>query len=794
MPDLDPITAARHARAKAMQQAAGAAQLSAARAPVPEVEQKIGGAGSNTTEGVLDDANPESAASQRVYAQTGHYATGSGILKGLGTSTSDSIPAMLSTGEAVLNAGAAQAMGDSNIRRLNTAFLPKGAKTCVQGGVLKAAAGDTDIQNTINQATGIDKGNVRPSLPLPAAQAAAQTVPEQITIPDVSPERAAYNPSPEQEIKDVAYPSAEKPIPQGATADAINRTTGVYKGTEKPYRPMSKEAADFAAVTDETQKPFTVNSKGVVNTNPVEAPGFLTKAATAGSGILKGAAIGEGLQTAHNAIYNALPKSAIGNTLNAGVAALSGDTENAAKMFTGQEANTLSPGLAMAKEGYKKIGDAIGFKDSRVGKLVGSEPTTAEAPTLVQPDTEKTHILPEQKALPSSPTAGNFSSEANAKTPLTQPLTNNPAPVAADNQPFAPTGNTRTFKHTDSTQGGKEHDVTENVYDIGGTSTDASGGHGSIGSSKKLSDVQVANMRKILGSKAAGVLASAPNATSQAAAGTPTGALTPDQRRAEQVKIVDDRIAARKAHEAQETPIQQPQQQVAPQIADDSAAVNRYLQTLGEDRPTNSFDAQIAYKHRMQNAKAGLEGVLANQRGRNESLSNAARLAEEQNQHRATNQLEQSRLAQGLQVHKDASEANALERSYQRQHGDELFKQGEAKLALEEKREADKPKPITIDGKTAYVTDAERPRALAEENQRIAGEKFDADPANKASFFGKSAEEIAAAREKAIAPKVERTADTDLAAIKAAQASGKYTPEQIEKAKAEHSKLYSAQQ
>jgi len=70
------------------------------------------------------------------------YAKG-GVVKGPGTATSDSIPARLSNGEVVLNAGAAEAfkemLGEQTVDQFNAAYAPEEAETEFKGGVLKAA-------------------------------------------------------------------------------------------------------------------------------------------------------------------------------------------------------------------------------------------------------------------------------------------------------------------------------------------------------------------------------------------------------------------------------------------------------------------------------------------------------------------------------------------------------------------------------------------------------------------------------------------------------------------------------
>ena len=109
-------------------------------------EQKIGsGASAYGTGEKMDASNSESAENAKQYAETGHYAQGSGVLKGPGTTTSDSIPAKLSKGEAVLNSNAVLALqkmlGDKTIEQFNAEHAHKGVVSKVLDGVVYAAGG-----------------------------------------------------------------------------------------------------------------------------------------------------------------------------------------------------------------------------------------------------------------------------------------------------------------------------------------------------------------------------------------------------------------------------------------------------------------------------------------------------------------------------------------------------------------------------------------------------------------------------------------------------------------------------
>ena len=77
------------------------------------------------------------------------YNAGTDRVKGHGTRISDSISAKLSKDEAVLNAGAADMLGRGTIARLNKMHAPKGAKTSIKHGVMKAAAGIDDIDKRL---------------------------------------------------------------------------------------------------------------------------------------------------------------------------------------------------------------------------------------------------------------------------------------------------------------------------------------------------------------------------------------------------------------------------------------------------------------------------------------------------------------------------------------------------------------------------------------------------------------------------------------------------------------------
>lgn len=99
-----------------------------------------------------------------------------GVVKGKGTSTSDSIPAKLSKGEVVIPAAVVKRYGADYFKKLISSVVPElGAKTSVKKGVLHAAGGyysdetidikpaidPRDVQPTINVKPAIDANAVR---------------------------------------------------------------------------------------------------------------------------------------------------------------------------------------------------------------------------------------------------------------------------------------------------------------------------------------------------------------------------------------------------------------------------------------------------------------------------------------------------------------------------------------------------------------------------------------------------------------------------------------------------------
>ena len=107
----------------------------------------------------------------------------SGEVMGQGTPTSDSIPAMVSNEEAILNAGAVMALkqllGDDVIERLNQQHAPEGAETTVKSGVLHAAAGyddpyDPTRAEPFNQRPANTVSGLKERLPAAGQNAAAQ--------------------------------------------------------------------------------------------------------------------------------------------------------------------------------------------------------------------------------------------------------------------------------------------------------------------------------------------------------------------------------------------------------------------------------------------------------------------------------------------------------------------------------------------------------------------------------------------------------------------------------------------
>ena len=126
--------------------------------PTP-TEAPIGSGLARGAAGVIQNYNDnQQQAIQDIGSGTGQYATGTAELAGPGTSTSDSIPAMLSAGEAVLPSKTVQAMGPHNIARLIQQTNGKPPKGPVQSGTI-GEPGELG-QPSIMEAGRIDDGGL----------------------------------------------------------------------------------------------------------------------------------------------------------------------------------------------------------------------------------------------------------------------------------------------------------------------------------------------------------------------------------------------------------------------------------------------------------------------------------------------------------------------------------------------------------------------------------------------------------------------------------------------------------
>ena len=186
----------------------------------------------------------------------------SGEVMGQGTPTSDSIPAMVSNEEAILNAGAVMALkqllGEDVIERLNEQHAPEGAETTVKSGVLHAAAGYDDPYDPTraepfnNRPTNTVSG-LKERLPAAGQNAAAQAANFRQPQPTTQPTQGL---------------KARLP---GAERGALGEVMGA-KRAGKFINPLPSEGATRPAVSTAPTAPnLNVNERGIPLDRPAGA-------------------------------------------------------------------------------------------------------------------------------------------------------------------------------------------------------------------------------------------------------------------------------------------------------------------------------------------------------------------------------------------------------------------------------------------------------------------------------------------------------------------------------------------
>jgi len=154
--------------------------------------------------------------------------------------------------------------------------------------------------------------------------------------PEVKVKEGFFNePKPKPDVNFTNRPS------DGSTM-AKNRQIALVEG-EGVNRPVTPEAAPYTPkerVLDPAK--MSKEAKAYVN-GPAPKPSLMSNLKGIASGAVKGIGAQEAVGAAGNMAYNALPKSMVGNVLNAGRTLLMGDTENAKRQLFGLPAENLPP-------------------------------------------------------------------------------------------------------------------------------------------------------------------------------------------------------------------------------------------------------------------------------------------------------------------------------------------------------------------------------------------------------------------------------------------------------------------
>lgn len=154
-----------------------------------------------------------------------------GIIRGRGTATSDSIPAMLSNGEMVLPANVVNKYGQGNFEKM-IASTPqvKGAKTSIEDGVIHAAAG-VEIDTPITRIPAVIPMNEHPGTRVVPPSSLNGTIGQTVSPTPVATTPVATTPSIADTVKGVA----------GNAMDAVkNKAVDMYNNDSQgnPESPL----------------------------------------------------------------------------------------------------------------------------------------------------------------------------------------------------------------------------------------------------------------------------------------------------------------------------------------------------------------------------------------------------------------------------------------------------------------------------------------------------------------------------------------------------------------------------
>ena len=573
-----------------------------------------------------------------------------GLVKGKGTSTSDSIPAKLSKGEVVIPAAVAKHYGPAYFTKL-IASVPKekGAKTEFKGGVLKAAGG-YNFGDDPKLFEALQRAKVTANAPKTNGFGGANPKPGLINVAGTSAERDAF----------INRPVADEVIELKPTSPQRNaQVNRPLPGESKPYRPMSAEAADFTRATQGEIPGATPKPAGVVTASSPDAwanEGASVSGNAVRSAIGKGISKGLGAMGAAGSVVGladlARQPSELDNQL--ALRAKNGDAQAAQIMATGgvnpwmtaikKPINAaLAPveaGITYAGEQFDKhigypavrgLDNLINGQEAVAATAPANQPTTSLAPKAAAGTAEKPVAPAVTNAIPVTRPAG-VDTPVAADTGTVAPTA--PASGAAP-PPVSATQTMQPFRQ----RGGREGPQVSTL-----NFTDGLGGTGMIQSEGgwKLSDAQMDSLKSSL------------------------------------------------AHEAKP--------EVIARRKEAARLMNEETAKSLSDRRRAEFE-NIALYSRNKNRRAAALGVL-------KSL-------DEQAQNRQQGQQEELKIGLGQKNLEATATANALEKKRLQTRDDATDRRGEETLQLARDNAANTPRERSLpDGTKVKVTDAEWPGTL----------------------------------------------------------------------------------
>lgn len=289
-----------------------------------------------------------------------------GIVRGRGTATSDSIPAMLSNGEMVLPANVVNKYGQGNFEKM-IASTPevKGAKTSIEDGVIHAAAG-VEIDTPISRIPAVIPMNEHPG---------TRVIPTTLPPPmqgGVIDQAVSPTPVNTPIVSDMSNPAKTdiNNTPKPAVAPAVAPTVAPTPSITDTVKGVAGNAMD--AVKNKAVDMYNNDSQG----NPESPLEATTRRAGMAGGIIKSA-----VQTPSNILFGEKGTANIEKAIGTGAGELGTKIGEAAQGLKSSQRAKAEQRIGAAQ----RFGEGIGSGYGLMGGIKGALATPATEAKINQP-------------------------------------------------------------------------------------------------------------------------------------------------------------------------------------------------------------------------------------------------------------------------------------------------------------------------------------------------------------------------------------------------------------------------